>query len=61
MQLGVSQKSTAGLRLRQWCGCGVTQPDDTPADRAMAATLQQERFLLRVAVHVFEGRMCFYK
>jgi hypothetical protein len=39
----------------------VTQPADTPEDRAMAATLQQERFLLRVAVHVFEGRMCFYK
>mmetsp|Transcript_40417 Transcript_40417/g.49021 ORF Transcript_40417/g.49021 Transcript_40417/m.49021 type:complete len:561 (-) Transcript_40417:915-2597(-) len=39
----------------------VTVPGNTPEDHALAASLQQERFVLRVAVHVFQGRLCFYK
>mmetsp|Transcript_17894 Transcript_17894/g.34198 ORF Transcript_17894/g.34198 Transcript_17894/m.34198 type:complete len:675 (+) Transcript_17894:83-2107(+) len=39
----------------------VTMPNDDDMDRALAATLQQERYMLRVAMHVFGGRMCFYK
>lgn len=39
----------------------ITVPANTEDGRSLAASLQQERFALRVAVHVFQGRLCFFK
>eukprot|EP00854_Cymbomonas_tetramitiformis_P007731 gene7731-9194_t len=39
----------------------ITVPVNTEDGRSLAASLQQERFALRVAVHVFQGRLCFFK